>query len=132
MYVIVCGVCIRALLKSSILFTDCSFPLKKAVFVAEGQEVVKLTLQTLKNMRSADSFDLIFSLVKKVRQQTGCDEPVLPRKRKVPKHLEVDSAEGFHSVLVQEHYCQLCFEALNLVITGITDHFDQLGYVCSL
>ena len=102
---------------------------KQSLSAAEGQEVVKLTLQTLKNMRNADSFDLFFSLVEKVRQQTGCDEPVLPRKRKAPKHLEVGSAEGFHSVSVQEHYRRLYFEALDLVITGITDRFDQPGYV---
>jgi len=29
---------------------------------------------------------------------------------------------------MQEYYCQLYFEALDLVITGITNHFDQLGY----
>ena len=102
---------------------------KQSLSAAEGQEVVKLTLQTLKDMRSVDSFDLFFSLVEKVRQQTGCDEPVLPRKRKAPKHLEVGSAERFHSTSVEEHYRQLYFEALDLVITGITDRFDQPGYV---
>ena len=80
-------------------------------------------------MRSTDSFDLFFSLVEKVRQQTNCEEPVLPRKQKAPKHLEVGSAEGFYSDSVQEHYRQFYFEALDLVITGITDHFDQPGYV---
>ena len=50
---------------------------KQSLSAAEGQEVIKLTL---KDMRSADSFDLFFSLVEKVRQQTGCNEPVLPRK----------------------------------------------------
>ena len=43
--------------------------------------------------------------------------------------MEVGSAEGFYSDSVQEHYRQFYFEALDLVITGITDHFDQSGYV---
>ena len=30
---------------------------------------------------------------------------------------------------MQECYHQLYFEALNLIITGITDGFDQPGYV---
>ena len=102
---------------------------KESLSAAEGQELAKLTLQSLKNMRSTDSFDLFFSLVEKVRHQTGCEEPVLPRKRKAPKHLEVGSSEGFHSASIQEYYHQLYFEALDLVITGITDRFDQPGYI---
>ena len=43
--------------------------------------------------------------------------------------MEVGSAEGYHSASVQEYYRQLYFEALDLVITGITDHFDQPGHV---
>ena len=102
---------------------------KESLSAGEGQELAKLTLQSLKNMRSTDSFDLFFSLVEKVRHQTGCEEPVLPWKQKAPKHLEVGSSEGFHSASIQEYYRQLYFEALDLVITGITDHFDQPGYI---
>ena len=76
---------------------------KQSLSVAEGQEVVKLTLQTLKNERSADAFDLCFSLVEKVCEQTGSDEPVLPWKQKAPNHLEVGFAEGYHSAPVQEN-----------------------------
>ena len=68
-------------------------------------------------------------LGKKLSQQSGTEGPVLPRKQKAPKHLEVGSAEGYHSASVQEYYHQLYFEALDLVITGITDHFDQPGHV---
>ena len=102
---------------------------KQSLSAAEGQEVVRLTLRSLKNMKSADSFDMFFSLVEKVSRQSGTEGPVLPRKRKAPKHLEVGSAEGYHSASVQEYYRQLYFEALDLVITGITDRFDQPGYV---
>ena len=101
---------------------------KQSLSAAEGQEVVKLTLQSLKNMRSADSFDLFFSLVEKARHLTGCEEPALPPKQKAPKHLEVASSEGFHIASIQEYYRQLYFKALDLVVTGITDCFDQPGY----
>ena len=43
--------------------------------------------------------------------------------------MEVGSAEGYHSDSVQEYYRQLYFEALDLVTTGITNRFDQPGYV---
>ena len=59
---------------------------KQSLSAAEGQEVVRLTLQSLKNMKSADSFDMFLSLVEKVSQQSGTEGPVLPRKRKAPKH----------------------------------------------
>ena len=70
-----------------------------------------------------------FSLVEKASQKSGTEGPVFLRKRKAPKHLEVGCAEGHHSVSVQEYYRQLYFEAPDLVIAGITDRFDQPGYV---
>ena len=87
---------------------------KQSLSVAEGQEVVKLTLQSLKNMRNVDSFDLCFSLVEKACHQTGYEEPALPRKRKAPKYLEVGSSKGFHSASIQEYYRQLYFRPLIL------------------
>ena len=59
---------------------------KQSLSAAEGQEVVRLTLPSLKNMRSADSFDMFLSLVEKVSQQNGTEGPVLPRKWKAQKH----------------------------------------------
>ena len=43
--------------------------------------------------------------------------------------MQVGSAKWYHSASVLEYYCQLYFEALDLVITEITNHFDQPGYV---
>ena len=42
--------------------------------------------------------------------------------------MEVCSLEGFHSASIQEYYCQLYFEAVDLEVTGIIDRFDQPGY----
>ena len=70
-------------------------------------------------MRNTDSFDMFFNLVEKFRQQSGIDEPILPRKRKVPQHLEVGTTADYHSVSVQAHYRQFYFEALDLVTTAI-------------
>ena len=38
---------------------------KQSLSAAEGQEVVRLTLHSLKNMGSADAFDMFFGLVEK-------------------------------------------------------------------
>ena len=73
---------------------------------------------------------IFFSLVEKFSQQSRTKGPVLPQKRKPLKHLEVGSAEWYYSASVQEYnYHQLYFESLDLVITGITDRFDQPGHV---
>ena len=38
-------------------------------------------------MGRADAFDMFFSLVEKVSQQSGTEGPILPQKQEVPKHL---------------------------------------------
>ena len=85
---------------------------KQSLSAAEGQEIVRPTLQSLKNMRSADSFYMFEKFSRKSRTKG----PVLPQKRKALKHLEVGSAEWYHSASVQEYYRQLYFEALILLL----------------
>ena len=55
-------------------------------------------------------------------------EPSLPRKRKRPRWYEGGSAEAEFSSSVQDHYRRQYFEALDLVIAGIKQRFDQPGY----
>ncbi len=60
--------------------------------------------------------------------RTNCDEAVLPRKRKTPKHFDVGEGECSHSFTVEDLFCRLYFEALNLAIACIQDRFSQSGY----
>ena len=56
------------------------------------------------------------------------DEPVLPRRRKLPRRYDDGYQEGDFPDTVEDHYRRLYFEVLDLVICGIKDHFDQLEY----
>ena len=101
---------------------------KESMSAAEAQEIAKLTVDTLKGIRNDDSFKLFFQLIEALCEKTDTEEPILPRKRKAPRHLEVGEGEGYHSSTIEEHYRQKYFEALDLAIAGIQERFDQPGY----
>lgn len=56
------------------------------------------------------------------------DEARLPRRRKVPRHLEVGSGESFHPSTAKEYYSQQYFECLDFVTHAIKERFNQPGY----
>ena len=55
-------------------------------------------------------------------------EPALPRRRKVPKRLYDGTAEHEYPATTEDHFRQIYYEALDLIISCITDIFDQPGY----
>ena len=59
-------------------------------------------------------------------------EPSLPRKRKLPSHLEVESSTGYYHSTPKELYHQQYFECLDLIITAVRERFDQPGYAVVL
>ena len=64
--------------------------------------------------------------------QLNIDEPVLPRKRRAPRRIEIgESSAEFHGNVI-DHYRVFYFEALDLIIQCIDDRFNQPGYrLCS-
>ena len=64
---------------------------------AEVQKIAKLTVDTLKGMRSDDAFKLFFKLVESIREKTDTEEASLPRKRKEPRRLEVGYALAYYA-----------------------------------
>ena len=59
-------------------------------------------------------------------------EPSLPKKRKVPSHLEVGSSTGYYHSTPKELYHQQYFEYLGLITTAIKERFNQPGYAVLL
>ncbi len=56
-------------------------------------------------------------------------DPILPRKRKVPCRYEIGSTTTTASIITPEdHYRIIYFEAFDIVIAQITDRFEQEGY----
>ena len=90
------------LCKKILLITDnLSKTLQKHTLSAtEGQEVARLTITTLKGMRTDEAFNMFFELVEKFRDKHDVGKSSLPRKIKAPHHLEVGTGEGYHSTSV--------------------------------
>ena len=80
-------------------------------------------------MHSHDAFDLFFHLVKTSCCRNEVDQPSLPQKHRAPQHLEVGSGECYHRDTVEYHYHYPYFEAIDLAISSIKDHFEQPGYI---
>ena len=53
-----------------------------------GHKVPKMTRMTLLSMSNEENFDLFWMKVGKMKEDVGVGEPVLPRRRKVPKRFE--------------------------------------------
>ena len=95
---------------------------------AEGQTVASMTVTTLQSLRSDESFKLFWTKILKMVNDLGVNEPTLPRRRKVPRRYEIGSSEVDFPVEVEGHYKQIYFEALDLLICGIQNRFNQPGY----
>ena len=68
------------------------------------------------------------SLVMKRAGDLGIQEPVLPRHRKRPKRYKIGEGGGYAVEDVETRYRVVYFEALDLLINGIKDCFQQPGY----
>ena len=60
----------------------------RSMSAAEGQEIAHMTVQTLKTLRSDQSFDVFWSKVNQFASSRDVNEPQLPRKRKTPRRFE--------------------------------------------
>lgn len=94
---------------------------KKELSAAEGQQVSSLVKVILQSMRSTECFDLLWkTLIKKV-EHLNVSEPALPRKRKVPRHIEIGEGTRDFQTTAVDHYRAIYFEAMGLVIQCIDD-----------
>ena len=71
---------------------------------------------------------LFWKLIKQKASDLNNNEPVLPRQRKWPRKYEDGTNEGDFLESVEDLYRRMYFEALDIVVCGIKEHFDQPGY----
>lgn len=102
---------------------------KQSLSAAEGQSVAELIVKTLKSMRTDENFTAFFDLYNCFRERTNTNLPILQWKRKAPRPFEIGTGEGSHSATFEDHYCQVYFEVLDLAIAGISNRFNQPGYI---
>ena len=95
---------------------------------AEGQRIALMTVATLNVLRDDTQFDLLWKSLQETRTKLDVDDPVLPRKRKVPRRYEEGSAETEFFDVCKPLYCQQYYEALDLILNAIQARFDQPGF----
>ena len=100
----------------------------ETISAAEGQRLAAMTVTTLTKTRDAEQYDLFWQLILKKSSALDVSEPRLPRKRIAPRRYEVGTGESHFPEGVEEHYCQIYFEVLDLAITCVKKRFDQPGY----
>ncbi len=101
---------------------------KSSLSAAEAQHIASLTVTTLSKMRTDVAFQDFFASVECLRTEAGVEQPLLPRKRKVPRRIDDGNGGGYFSETVEEHYRMQYFEAVDLAVASIKDRFDQPGY----
>ena len=95
---------------------------------AEGQQVAKMTVATLKSIRNDESYDNFWKSITEKAKHLDVGEPNLPRRRKIPKRYDDGSHSGdFHDTPFS-FFKQMYFEALDLIVNCIEGRFDQPGY----
>ena len=98
---------------------------KRELSAAEGQLVSSLVKETLQSMHSSEHFNLFWEVLNKKAEHLNVGEPVLPRKRKTSRRIEIGEGTGdFHTTVV-DHYRVIYFEAMDLIIQSTDDRFDQ-------
>ena len=98
------------------------------ISAAEGQSVASLTLQSLETLRYEDAFVLFWTNTQWKAKDLGVSDPILPRKRRVPRDREIGTGENAFAECVEDHYRRVYYEALDLIVNCITSRFQQEGY----
>ena len=95
---------------------------------AEGQRIADMTVCTLQSIRSDENFLLFWKLVSQKANDLDINEPVIPRQRKRPRRYDDGASESDVLESVESFYRHTYYEALNFLVCGIKERFDQPGY----
>ena len=109
---------------------------KEKMSAVSGQRLVDLTIKTWEGMHSDENFKMFFdTVVKKAQKHPSIGAPSLPRKRNRPDYSILQYMEGYgqgaaanHPQTVDDHYRQMYYEAIDVVVALIKDRFNQPSY----
>ena len=86
----------------------------KEFSASEGQGVAMLTIRTLESIRNEESFDLFWEKLDKDRESFEVNDPIVPRKRKVPQRFEISTSTVDNQPTTSKSlYRQQYYEALD-------------------
>ena len=96
---------------------------EKDTTVQEAIQAAALTERHLRQIRSDEEYDRFYERV--VQSSEGLtDDPVLPRKRKIPRHLN-DGADPHHYLTRRDYHRHQCFQVLDEMANKLSRRFDQ-------
>ena len=74
------------------------------ISAAEGQMIPAMTVKTLQSMRNEEDFKKFWSRTTARANELDVSDPILPRRRKVPRCYEIGTGEGSHPEKVDKYY----------------------------
>ena len=95
----------------------------KDTTIQEAVEAAKLTESYLRRLRSDEEYTKFYRKVLETSKDLT-DEPVLPRKRKIPRRIN-DGADPHQHETTEDLHRQHYFQALDEVVNELTRRFDQ-------
>ena len=94
----------------------------------EGHDIAMLTVKTLEGLQTENDFELFWQKIEKLRILFNIDEPLLPRKRKVPQRFEAGIAPAEFATSPKDEYRRVFFECFDLAVISIRHRFDQKDF----
>ena len=82
----------------------------------------------LEGLRNENDFELFWQKIENMRVQFDIDEPLLPRKRKVPQRFARGIAPAEFATSPKDEYRRVFFECFDLAVMSIRSRFDQKGF----
>nr|XP_014339917.1 PREDICTED: uncharacterized protein LOC106702279 [Latimeria chalumnae] len=98
------------------------------ICAAEGQNLARMTVVTLKSLSSEAEFNKFWVHVQEMASNQDVDEPKLPRKRKAPSRFEDGTSPAAFPTSVEDHNCKIYETGFNIVTSCIEERFEQPGF----
>ena len=96
---------------------------RKDTAVQEANEDALLSGRYLSQLSNEEEYGRFYEQI--VQSFQGVTEgPVLPRKRKIPRHVN-DGADPHQYAIPKDHFRQQCFQVLDVVTNELSRRFDQ-------
>ena len=94
-----------------------------------GKRVIHLTKEVLKKMRSDASFKSFYdAVILKSKNYSSMTVPVLLRRTRAPRRIEIGTGEPAYPATTQDYYRQIYFEPIDVIVNAIEQRFDQPSF----
>ena len=85
-----------------------------------GKRVAHLTKEVLQKMRSDANFKSFYNaVILKSKNYSSMTGPVLPRRTRVPRRIDIGTGEPANPATTQDYYRQIYFESIDLMVNAI-------------